>query len=137
MGTNLALSSGSEDSGSSPGHRQRGQGKTRSKVCKRDRGPWVSSTKAIRPGSTLSPVSSSVSRRTQAAMLSPGRGVPPGSTQSSRPSRTRPDQEDFRAAEHNRRAAYVGACGLVHEYPFSCLAAESCRAAGGAGGSGR
>jgi MFS family permease len=48
-------------------------------------GAPASSTNATRSGSTCRPVSSRTSRRAHAAMLSPGRGVPPGSTQSPAP----------------------------------------------------
>lgn len=60
--------------------------KTSSTVRLCEPGGLISPTNAHRFGVTRRPVSSSVSRRAQAAMLSPGRGRPPGRTQSSVPS---------------------------------------------------
>ena len=136
MGTNLALSSGSEDSGSCPGI---------------DDGARKTRFQGVQAGSR--PLGFQHEGDPAGLHAQPGflQRLPPDAgshalARTRRPAGQHPvvaavahpaDQEDFRAAEHNRRAAYVGACGLVHEYPFSCLAAESCRAAGGAGGSGR
>ena len=86
-GTKRASRSGSCESGS-----PRAGGlarKTRSTVRRAEPGLSASSTNATRVGSTVSPVSSRVSRLAHAAMLSPACGVPPGSVQSSVPSRAR------------------------------------------------
>jgi hypothetical protein len=84
-GTNRASRPASWGAGSSwaPGAAR----KTRSTALRADPGPRLSAMNATLAGSMASPVSSSVSRLAQAAMLSPGRGVPPGSTQS--PTRSR------------------------------------------------